>query len=284
MPKVEFFSPYEKALSVQNLDSFEAAMSLNDGTQFKKNKHRSVIKFASTQDGQENEFFLKRHIKPELKDKVRDLFSLRWPLSDARQELENIRAVAALGIPTMKPAGWGESSRGWLRRQSFLMTESLGDLERLENYLTRRFAKTLTAVERREKRRLIAAVAELVRRLHQTHLFHHDLYCGHILVKENGDAAPTLFLIDLQRVRRREWMKRRWSAKDLSALDYTADPRAISRADRLRFFFTYLGLALRPTPRLTPSRKRWIRAILRRTARTKRHTEKKRARYLVARS
>lgn len=284
MPKVEIFSPYEQALSAQDLNRFEAVMSFSGGAQFKKNKHRSVVKFAATQDGREAEFFLKRHFMPELKDKLRDLLSLRWPMSDARQELDNIRAVAALGIPTMKPVAWGESSSGGLRQKSFLITESLGNLERLENYIVRRFAKTLTAAERREKRRLIAAVADLARRLHQAHLFHHDLYCGHILVKENRDAAPTLFLIDLQRVRRRTWMERRWRTKDLSALDYTANPRAISRADHLRFFLAYLGLALRPAQRLTPAHKRWIRAILRRTARTRRHTDKKRARYLLARA
>ena len=280
MPKVEVFPSFKKLFAERQFDRFDRVMAFADGEKMKGNRHRSVVKFHLDSNGAGADFYLKRHLWPELKDKVRDLLALRFPLSDGQQELENIRAVAALKIPTMNPAAWGERRRGFLRRQSFLITESLGELERLENYLTRRFARPLSPAERLEKRRLLAAVAAMVRRLHGAGLFHHDLYCGHILVKENPAADPTLYLIDLQRVRPHFLRRRRWQAKDLSALDYTADPRAISRADRLRFFLQYLGMPLKPSPLLTPSLKRWIYQILRRTRRTARHTEKKRARYL----
>lgn len=280
MPKVEFFSPYEKVFASYDLDRFDQAMRFPGGEVFKKNKHRSVVKFTAQLNGKPSDFFLKRHEWPELKDKIRDLLSGRRPLSDARQELKNIRAIVKLGIPTMKPAAWGEERKRFLRRRSFLVTESLGNLERLENYVTRRFAKPLSQKEREEKRRLIVAVAQMACRLHDAGLFHHDFYCGHILVKENRGADPTLYLIDLQRVRPHTWRQRRWRTKDLSALDYTADPHAISRSDRLRFFWAYLGVPWNPLPRLTLKHKHFIRQILRRTRSTARHTAKKRARYL----
>jgi len=95
-------------------------------------------------------------------------------------------------------------------------------------------------------------------------------------------AHPILYLIDLQRVRKYAYLKRRWRTKDLAALNFTADPQAISKTDRLRFFLAYLGVHSSSPSKLNPTLKRWIRQILARTSQMDRHTSKKRSKYLSA--
>jgi len=276
MAHIEFFSYYQEYFIDNGLDSFENIMNLPEGEVFKANKHRSVVKFSLHQ----TDFFCKRHFKPETKDKWRDLLSFHWPLSDGKQELENIRAISSLGIPTMKPIGWGEENGIGFLRQSFILTESLGDLERLEDYIPNKFIGKLTKEKIKEKHQLIQKVAHLVLKVHAAKMCHRDLYCGHILVKNEQGPLATLFLIDLQRVRQYRHLRRRWRTKDLAALNYTADPQAISKTDRLRFFLTYQGLPVNPPSQLNSSLKKWIRQILRRTTQMDRHTTKKQKRHI----
>ncbi len=275
MPKIEIFPCYKQAFLEKDLETFEQLMRLTSNSVFKSNRHRSVVKFSLWFDDQETDFFCKRHFKPENKDKWRDLFALHWPLSDGKQELENISRLSALGIPTMKPAAWGEEEGVGFNRKSFLVTQSLGNLPRLEDYLREKYAGKLNPKQSREKRNLILQVAELAQKFHAAHLCHRDFYCGHLLVETQKSGSPILYLIDLQRVRQHRYLRRRWQTKDLAALNFTADPKAVSKTDRLRFFLAYTG-----SKRLTPSLKRWIGQIERRTQKSARHTAKKRQKYL----
>jgi hypothetical protein len=88
---------------------------------------------------------------------------------------------------------------------------------------------------------------------HQTGLRHRDLYLCHIFIHfDDAQAPPRLCLIDLARTFR-PWLRRtRWLVKDLSQLDASAREIDATRADRLRFLLTYLGLQ-RCSPRV-----RWL--------------------------
>ncbi len=275
MPSIEIFQPYKQAFLEKDLETFEQVMALVSDQTFKENKHRSVVKFSLWYEDKESAFFCKRHFKPENKDKWKDLLAFKWSPSDGKQELDNIKLVTELGIPTMTPVAWGEEEGSSFNRKSFLVTESLGELERLEDYLVRKYGKELNAQERKEKQALIQKVAEMAKKFHGANLCHRDFYCGHFLVKEQKNDLPILYLIDLQRVRKYCYLRRRWKTKDLAALNFTAFPEAISKTDRLRFFYTYLNVM-----KLTRSHKRWINQILTRTQKMDRHTSKKRQKYL----
>ncbi|GAB4351029.1 MAG: lipopolysaccharide kinase InaA family protein [Immundisolibacter sp.] len=95
-----------------------------------------------------------------------------------------------------------------------------------------------------ERRRVLRAVAVLVRRLHAAHLQHNCLYPKHIMVSDvwlsGGDdsiMAPVA-LIDLEKAKWRLW---RWSCarRDLDSLNRRS--RGWSRTDRRRFLGYYLG-------------------------------------------
>ena len=78
-------------------------------------------------------------------------------------------------------------------------------------------------------------MAEIARRFHAAGYNHRDFYTCHFLVKEPAPGQFDVRLIDLQRVQRRRWFRRRWIVKDLAQLAYSAprDRIGSERDDRL---------------------------------------------------
>ena len=89
----------------------------------------------------------------------------------------------------------------------------------------------------RMKKELINALADLVRKFHETGYFHRDLYFAHIFLGENGE----FYLIDLQRTFKPKFSAFRYRVKDIAQLYYSAPGKYFSRADRLRFYLRYTG-------------------------------------------
>ena len=84
----------------------------------------------------------------------------------------------------------------------------------------------------------IEVVAPLVRRLHDTGLVYRDLYWNHLYAERLGGSAPVF--IDVERVFRPRWRRRRWRVKDLAGL-LSSLPSGFTRAAQLRFLRSYLG-------------------------------------------
>jgi hypothetical protein len=105
--------------------------------------------------------------------------------------------------------------------------------------------------------RLIADVADVASRFHREGFNHRDLYCCHFFIREASRGRFLVNVIDLQRVERRRWLRRRWVVKDLAQLAYSAPRERISRTRRLAFMKHYLQ-----TSRLRPEHKRLIRQVL----------------------
>src|SRR5262245_9045849 len=97
-----------------------------------------------------------------------------------------------------------------------------------------------------ERRAIIAHVARITRRMHDSGLHHQDFYLNHLLCR---GARPELDIrvIDLGRARHRSRLSRRWIIKDLAQLDFSA--RKLSCSDRLRFLRLYLGRPFQPADR-----------------------------------
>lgn len=177
---------------------------------------------------------------------------LRGRRSPARREWDNIETLDRAGfeVPARVAVGEGGAAVGAPVR-SFLLTRAV-DGDPLHQFLRRRDAAQGQALH---------ALAGLVRRFHDSGFFHRDLYCGHVLRGLDG----RLWLIDLARVGRGAPPRRRWLVKDLAALESSA-PSAVSRSARLRFLLRYLGKA-----RGDAEARRWVRAILAKSRRIRRH-------------
>jgi hypothetical protein len=90
-------------------------------------------------------------------------------------------------------------------------------------------------------RRAVAqrAAAE-IRRLHDAGIYTRDLQETNVMVEERDDAAPIIYFVDLEDVRRVRWVSTRRRMRNLVHLDRSIG-RFASRAKRLRFFYNYWG-------------------------------------------
>ncbi|MBI5191814.1 MAG: hypothetical protein HZA08_00035 [Nitrospirae bacterium] len=162
-------------------------------------------------------------------------FSISW----GRKEWDVIQAFHEHGIPTLTAVAAGEDV-SLFHQESFLITEELKGFQSLEMYLKTQIIPPLSKEKIINKRALIKEVAEIARTMHGAGFNHRDFYCCHIFIKPE-DGKRQWRVLDLQRVDRRRWFRKRWIIKDLAALNYSAPVNIISKTDRLRFLINYFG-------------------------------------------
>jgi hypothetical protein len=117
---------------------------------------------------------------------------------------------------------------------------------------------------------LIVQVADIARRFHAAGFNHRDFYGCHFLVKETSPGRCDVRLIDLQRVQRRRWFRRRWIVKDLAQLASMSPDDRVGRREKILFLRSYLGVRkLRPQDKRLVRDVLWKSALIRRRARRK---------------
>lgn len=205
------------------------------------------------------EFVLKRFLGDDAREAWWDLLHLRRARSPGRREAENLRDLAADGLPVPRAVAWWEERNpggGWTAHR---FGRSALVMERVEH---ERHLRALLEDEPAAARRWAAAVAGLAAGLHARGWYHRDLYLQHLIPLE----GERLLLLDVGRARRQRRPRRRWFAKDLAALAHSA-PAGVGARDRLRVLALYgraLGLGRRDLRALA-------RAALARAARMAAH-------------
>lgn len=230
---------YAEVFHQQNLTTFDGFMRFAGGQQYKKNLYREVIRleFPSSKP-----MFLKRHLRQKRWDSLKSWLFLQKPKSAARQEIESIGYLEAIGVATMKPVAFGEMPQRIWEPCSFLITEEIAQGEKLERYLVEAHSKWQEDLAFR--RELIRRLAFMLRNMHTHNIHHQDFYLGHILLTWHNTQDFSLVVIDLQRMRKKHRLSLRWKIKDISQLNYSAPWPLVSIADRIRFFHEYQGKPL----------------------------------------
>ena len=245
---------YAAHLKQHGLDTLERLMAYDHGEVMREAPGRLTVRLAL--DGVQ-ELYLKRHFPPNSR-----------AASDGLTEWDNIELLRSQGIPcSLAVAAGGGIIDG--APCGFLITAAVPDAIPLDDFLASRCRVTSNSLPCACKRRLIGKLADLARRLHRGGYHHKDLYLCHVFVNQNTPLDSPLVLIDLQRVGRARWFRRRWVIKDLAALNYSARDEFTTNTDRLRFLLAYLGVE-----RLDSRARRLLRAVMRKTERIRRHDMK----------
>ena len=226
--------------SITTLDN---ALNFGKGQSLNKpglSSYRERI-FIETDDGRPN-LYLKRFIKPPLREQLRRMREFKFKRSGAEREVYYARKLAQLGIPTFTPVAWGRRmSRYWEHASAAITAELPGtSLEKLANHWRDYPADAPRGQDRHD---IIRQLAIVTAKLHANRYFHRDYYLCHLFLNRNADGRAVISLIDLGRMIRPNWILQRWVIKDLAALHYSAPPDVISRADRLRFLYHYAKLS-----------------------------------------
>ena len=246
---------------------------------------RITLRFTLDDAGRERAFYIKRHGRSSLKEYIKPLLSLRWPILGARNEWNALLAFHAAGLPTMNPVAMGQQGSN-----SFLITEALENCTKLSELQTADSGATVDDAEQKQKaskptlridqahprgmdrRSLVKHIAQLTRRMHGAGLHHQDYYLGHLLIP--GSVArgemplDRIYIIDLGRVREQQPLAMRWIVKDLAQLNYSAHDASLT--DRFRFLREYLGHSL------SRDDKKLITSIASKTEAIARHSRKNR--------
>lgn len=155
---------------------------------------------------------------------------------DASREMTISRHLRSRGILATPVLAVGQSAgRRWM------LSEAIEPAEPADLWHAR-LAGGKDKKSLRQLRQANRALAELVGRMHNAGVLHHDLHCGNVLVQSAGDgmetSAPRLTLVDLHRAGRRWRLSRRARAKNLAMLLH--DRQSATRTQRLAFLRHYL--------------------------------------------
>ena len=237
------------ALVALRLDTLRGVFEYQGEGYLRTHANRDNFHIVEKADGRTCDLYLKRHRGFELKEAIK-LLAAEAPFTTAgRREWENIARLAGLGIPTMRRVAYGERKILFFEAHSFVITERIPQATPMDDYIVRTAPEAVSGELLREKRSLLWDLGDLARRLHRGGLTHMDLYLNHIFVRETASGEKVLHLIDLQRVARRRFFKRRWIVKDLAAILYSARKLPLSRTDFARIFMAYFDGKITPQAR-----------------------------------
>jgi tRNA A-37 threonylcarbamoyl transferase component Bud32 len=184
------------------------------------------------------DFYLKHNRLADCRAKLRELVRP----SKARIEYEHARAVAARQVPTFEALALGEPRRASSARDSYLITRALPETRPLHSFLETTLPQWPTPRQTRLRQRLAMALAQLLERMHNAGIAHHDLHPGNLLVRLDAEDRPELFLIDLHAVRIGAPLSWRARRANLILLNRWFSLRC-QRTDRLRFWRAYESAA-----------------------------------------
>jgi UDP-glucose:(heptosyl)LPS alpha-1,3-glucosyltransferase len=289
---------YAGLFRAHGLDRFETLAHIEPVVTDREKRGRRLAQFVLEGPvGEKGRFHLKAH-RLRLRDLVRPLLSLAWPVTaNAATEWWGMTELPRLGVATATPVAFAARRLLALEWEGFTVSADLAGCTSLEEFFRTRIHPVgeRSAAERAFLRRLARELACVARSLHRRGLNHQDFYLGHFFIPAVGTglqpastevaagcASPgadrprglSLHLVDLQRLERRRTVPRRYLVKDLGQLLYSADgfPQ-LSRADKLRFLRFYTGE--RP---LSPRAKRLARAVIAKAGRIAHHSARVRAR------
>jgi hypothetical protein len=196
--------------------------------------------------------YLKRFESPPIGQQFARWRRGAWRTSTAGVEWQNARSLERAGIACARPTAFGQRMQGPLEKRSFVILDEVQGCS-LERWLPEHVPPPDEDTDPRARRAQIDALARFVGRFHAAGFVHRDLYLSHVFFTGAGRERPAIAgpddevfaLIDLQRVFRPRWRKRRWAVKDLSALDYSTPADRVSRQERLRFLCRYVRVCSR---------------------------------------
>jgi len=246
---------FVETLRINRFDGLDQIMAFAGGEVMRSVPGRSTVRIQlKTARGGTLTAYLKRY-EPHYLTAFRKLLRwIRWPgaADEALHEWNALYALNQAGFNTPTPIAFGQRRRFGLVMSSFLLTAEITGGIAAHDY-----SQTLNSQNRRV---LTLSIAELTRRFLAAGFAHRDFYLSHIFVVDAAaTSTPELYLIDLQRLFKPRFLRKRWLVKDLAALGYTAQLAGATRGDLMAFYLRCFEIS-----KLGNSDKRLIRNILRR--------------------
>lgn len=179
-------------------------------------------------------YFVKQHFGVGWAEIFKSFLSFKKPILGAITEVNAIQKLDEIGIATTPLIGYGVKGDNPATQQSFIITKDLGEITSLEDLCAD--WKT-NPPDAHFKRRLVIAVADLARKLHQNGLTHRDFYICHLCldVQALKQNQIKMYLVDLHRMLIHRHASIGDSMKDIAALYFSTMDAGLTARDYLRF-------------------------------------------------
>jgi tRNA A-37 threonylcarbamoyl transferase component Bud32 len=190
------------------------------------------------EDGDLFYFKVYRYYRP------RRMFTFTYRKSRTRTEFESLSHLRQAGIPAVEPVAYGSHRVARVIRSCFLITRGVEDSIDLARYLPAFFSRPRTPEWQRIKNQAIRDLAGMVRRMHASGFYDHDLYFRNILTRDVEDGRLRFWFLDhpkgrvIPAARGRERHEAR--IYDLATLARRG-PEFLSKTECLRFFLEATG-------------------------------------------
>jgi hypothetical protein len=158
--------------------------------------------------------------------------------SRARRSLRGAALLQAHGFRCPEPYAALELGDRFSVRASYLISEPLAHAKTLSLFLNLR--RRVRGPEAAWRRRMVAAVAGEIRKLHDVGLFSSDLQETNLMLEDTGGGAPKIYFVDLEGFRNAGRVRWPMRERNLVQLDRSIG-RFLDRSARLRFLYAYLG-------------------------------------------
>jgi len=254
---------YVDVFGKMGLDSIEGMFSFTGAEDLNKAGlagYRERICFTAGEG--EARLYLKRYDKAPFLSQLKNWFCHRKRGSFGYFDYEPSVKLSAAGIKTYRTVAYGSEWGTIFETRSFSITEEIREAKSLERRLPQCFYERETGNNLKQRRDIILRLADFVSGFHETGYRHRDLYFSHIFYDSDG----RFYVIDLSRCFKPAIFSHRYRVKDIAQLFYSAAGKYFSWTDRLRFYLRYSG-----RNRLTELDKSFIRKVIRRAHRMRRH-------------
>lgn len=219
---------YHDVLKKLGLETFDAMMQAEGELVANHRGRREILKISPPGTPT---LFLKRVFRAKKKDGLKSFLKRGAVFSSSKEEWENLTALRGAGFKIPELVAYGEECAFFWEKRSFILTQQVAARETLEDFLR-------DCPVQSERWRVLAALADEIRRLHATAFSLPDLFARHIFV-DRSRPSPEFYFIDLARLNRSKHPSVRRRAHDLAALCNSAPLRLCSIRERLRFLCNY---------------------------------------------
>lgn len=216
-------------------DVFQALIQMS-GKAFRDVRCRKTIQVTLG----DKSYFIKQHFGVGWAEILKNLMALKKPIMGAMTEVNAIKKLNSIGIPTTPLVAYGQQGCNPATMQSFVMTEDLGEIITIED-----LCADWQNYSERFKHTLMQAMAELAAKLHSAGLAHRDFYLCHFVLKKqdlNTECATVknCHIIDLHRMLQGQTSNSRAVMKDIAGLYFSAVQCGLSAQDLAVFKQHYL--------------------------------------------
>jgi len=236
MIKLQFEKDYKTYFARLGLKSFKDIFLYAKGSLIGKNSKRDVTAFTLENADGQREFFMKRFMRPHLKDMFFTVCKSGHPCSQGQYEWESANFLLNNGIKTYRPVCFGTENRFGIEMRSFFVTEKLTG-QCLREFIT----KNWQGMSSEEKDRAVKNIGKFVRKIHQAGVNMPDLYVWHLYLEDENVTTCDFAIIDLHRMSQCRSIKTSQIVRNLAALDFSMIEKYFTDEMRYSLVESYLN-------------------------------------------